>query len=250
MTTTRSTHLTPTKSNLGRSAAGVALAALLAVGAAACGTSPTDQSAGTPEATVAVDTTATDSSSSDSVAVEASAVSTLSDEERAGLLYMVDEEKLAHDVYVTLGEVWGLQTFENISASETTHMAEVRTLLDRYGIPDPTIDLAIGEFADPAFTALYDQLVAQGRTSVTEALAVGAGIEELDIVDLDVRAAQTDETAIAAVYANLRSGSENHLRAFVGALEARGVTYSPVHLDQASYDAVLAASTSRGRGQG
>ena len=29
---------------------------------------------------------------------------------------MVEEEKLAHDVYVTLGEAWDIQTFENISA--------------------------------------------------------------------------------------------------------------------------------------
>ena len=112
MTTTRSTHQVPTNRRRGRGVAGVGLAALLTVGAAACGTSVSDQSAATSDGTVAVDTTTTDPSSSDSVAVEATAVSVLSDEERAGLLYMVDEEKLAHDVYVTLGEVWGLQTFD------------------------------------------------------------------------------------------------------------------------------------------
>ena len=178
-------------------------------------------------------------------ALDASATSVLTDDERSGLLYMVEEEKLAHDVYVTLGDVWGLQTFENISASETTHTDRVRALLDAYGIADPTEGMGVGEFADPAFTALYDQLVARGLTSVTEALAVGAEIEELDIVDLDARAAQTDVAAIDAVYAELRSGSENHLRAFTRALDARGVVYEPSHLDQADYDAVLAASTRR-----
>ena len=175
-----------------------------------------------------------------------SATSVLTDDERSGLLYMVEEEKLAHDVYVTLGDVWGLQTFENISASETTHTDRVRALLDAYGIADPTVGMGVGEFADPAFTALYDQLVARGLTSVTEALAVGAEIEELDIVDLDARAAQTDVAAIDAVYAELRSGSENHLRAFTRALDTRGVVYEPSHLDQADYDAVLAASSSKG----
>lgn len=253
MTTTRSPHHAPTSHRRGRGVAGVALSAFLAVGVAACGSSVSDQSTGTSDTTAALTSTsaATDSGSSltGSVTVDASAaaVSVLSDDERAGLLYMVEEEKLAHDVYVTLGAEWGLSTFENISKAETTHVAQVQTLLDRYGLADPTTGLGVGEFNDPAFSALYDQLVERGRTSVTDALAVGAEIEELDIVDLDVRTAQTDESAIAAVYANLRSGSENHLRAFVGGLDARGVTYSPVHLDRTAYDAILAGSASKGR---
>ncbi len=34
------------------------------------------------------------------------------------LQYMVAEEKLAHDVYVTLGEEYGLRIFTNIARSE------------------------------------------------------------------------------------------------------------------------------------
>ena len=56
---------------------------------------------------------------------------------------------------------------------------------------------------------------------MTEALAVGAEIEELDIVDLDARTAGTEVAAIDAVYAELRSGSENHLRAFTRSLDVR-----------------------------
>ena len=216
MTTTRRNH------PRARSVAAVALSAALGLGVVACG-STADRGSGASASTSTADaptTTPAVPGGSGNV-VDASATAVLSDDERAGLLYMVEEEKLAHDVYVMLGEVWGLRTFENISGSETTHMARIQDLLDAYGIADPTEGLGIGEFADPTFTALYDQLVERGRTSVTEALAVGVEIEELDIVDLDARTAGTEVAAIDAVYAELRSGSENHLRAFTRSLDAR-----------------------------
>lgn len=239
MTTTRRNHLRA------RSVAAVALSAALGLGVVACG-GTTDQGSATSVTTPS--TVALTAPGSTAVALDMAATTVLTDDERAGLLYMVEEEKLAHDVYATLGDVWGLQIFENISGSETTHMARLQDVLDAHGIADPTEGLGIGEFTDPTFTAIYDQLVERGRTSVTEALAVGAEIEELDIVDLDARAAGTEVAVIDAVYAELRSGSENHLRAFTRSLAARGVVYEPSHLDQADYDAVLAASPSKGRG--
>ena len=214
MTTTRRNHLRA------RSVAAVALSAALGLGVVACG-STADRGSGASARTATTDTTAS-SPATTAERRRRQRDRVLTDAERAGLLYMVEEEKLAHDVYVTLGEEWGLQTFENIPSSETTHMARVQDLLDAYGIADPTEGLGIGEFADPTFTALYDQFVARGMTSVTEALAVGAEIEELDIVDLDARMAGTEVAAIDAVYAELRSGSENHLRAFTRALDASG----------------------------
>ena len=62
----------------------------------------------------------------------AAAVS-LSDEEKAALLFLREEEKLARDVYTALSATWNARVFSNISASESRHMASVKTLLDRYG---------------------------------------------------------------------------------------------------------------------
>ncbi len=59
---------------------------------------------------------------------------------------------------------------------------------------------------------LYDQLVA-------DALRVGAAVEEIDILDLEERIAQTDKAEIQLVYENLAKGSRNHLRAFTSTLE-------------------------------
>lgn len=162
-----------------------------------------------------------------------------------GLLWMREEEKLARDVYLTLSERWDLPIFANIAGSEQTHTDAVGDLLELYGIPDPmAVDLA-GVFVDPAIQALYDRLVVQGSRSLTDALIVGAAIEDMDIVDLRLR--ETGIPAIDAVYANLQKGSRNHLRAFVRTLESRGGEYSPAYLTTADYVAIIDAPTERGR---
>ncbi len=166
--------------------------------------------------------------------------SDLSAEEQAGLVWMREEEKLAHDVYVALYETWGLQTFNTIAVSEQAHMESVLGLLERYGIADPAAGKALGEFSNPDLQALYARLVAQGQASALEALKVGAYIEELDIADLQARLSQIDNADIQQVYTNLLTGSGSHLRAFVRVLEWQfGTQYTPQVLDEATYQSII-----------
>ncbi|MBZ4417246.1 DUF2202 domain-containing protein [Myxococcus sp. RHSTA-1-4] len=163
----------------------------------------------------------------------------LTQDERQGLLYIREEEKLARDVYTTLLERWGHRTFANIRESEQTHMDAVKSLLDAYGLPDPVEGRGHGEFSDPSLQKLYDELIARGTTSLQAALEVGAGIEELDIVDLRARMAQTPRGDIQRVYGNLMAASGNHLRAFTRALGRQGVVYQPVYLSPEEYAAIV-----------
>jgi len=171
------------------------------------------------------------------------------------LLFMREEEKLARDVYNTLYGIWGQPTFQNIASSEQAHMDEVKQLLDRYGLTDPA--LAPGQFTDPTLQALYDQLVAQGSTSLADALKVGAAIEEIDIQDLQTRLTQTDNADIQWVYNNLMSGSISHLNAFTGVLlQQTGEVYQPQYLSAEYYQSILTGSNgnsyqgSNGNGRG
>ncbi len=168
-------------------------------------------------------------------------VGTLSEEEIAGLLYMREEEKLAHDVYMTLYDLWGLPLFQNIASSETVHTETIRALIENYGLADPAAGNAVGVFNNADLQALYDQLVAQGSESLEAALRVGAAIEEIDILDLQERLEATTAADIRLAYENLMDGSGNHLRAFVGTLESQtGVTYQPQYLAQEAYAAIMA----------
>jgi len=175
----------------------------------------------------------------------------LTADEIAGLLYMREEEKLAHDVYLTLSSQWGMNIFQNIAGSEATHSEAVLTLINRYGLEDPAAGNGVGVFADPALQALYNQLVVEGGQSLASALRVGAAIEEIDILDLEKHLAQTDQPDIILVYQNLTAGSRNHLRAFVSILGRQtGETYQPQYLSQAAFDAIISTPTERGRGRG
>ena len=77
-------------------------------------------------------------------AAAASAESTLTDAEKAELLYMVEEEKLARDVYVKMFELWGVRSFAMIARAETRHAAALRNVLKLNGIADPTANAAAG----------------------------------------------------------------------------------------------------------
>jgi hypothetical protein len=143
---------------------------------------------------------------------------TLTADEIAGLQFMREEEKLAHDVYVTFYQQYGLTIFNNIASSEATHMAAIKMLLDRYGIADPAAGQPIGVFTNPDLQALYNQLIAQGNQSLAAAVQVGVTIEEVDIRDLQTRLAGTTHADIKQVYTNLMNGSYNHLRAFTRTL--------------------------------
>lgn len=175
----------------------------------------------------------------------------LSADESAALLYLREEEKLAHDVYQVLSVQWGLPIFQNISQSEQTHTDAVKALLDRYGLTDPASSQA-GVFTNPDLQALYNNLTARGSQSLAEALKVGAAIEEIDILDLEYRLAQTDNADIQQVYINLMSGSQNHLRAFTSTLQNQtGAGYQPQYLSAEAYQAIISAPVERsGSGQG
>lgn len=171
---------------------------------------------------------------------------TLTAEERAGLIWMREEEKLAHDVYTALGDKWNTRIFTNIASAEQTHTDAVKALLDRYDITDPSAGTEAGTFTDPDIQALYTTLVSQGSTSLVDALTVGAAIEDLDIADLQARATTTPD--IALVYANLEKGSRNHMRAFAKQLTRNGASYTPTHISQADYDTIVSSDMERGAG--
>ena len=101
------------------------------------------------------------------------------------LQYLVEEEKLARDVYTFLAENVTSQKFANIAKSEQTHMDNVAVILKTYNFFNPTLTRAAGVFRDKELQALYTELTTQGSAGVLEAFEVGVAIEELDIKDLE-----------------------------------------------------------------
>jgi hypothetical protein len=142
------------------------------------------------------------------------------DEAQIATIYSIyEEEKVARDVYITLGAKYpGEKTFANIQLSEQTHMDAVRNLCLKYGIEIPDVDLTVGGFNLPEMKTLYDDFVAYGQTSLMDALQVGIDIEVMDIADLGA-ALEGMPKDVQRVFTNLINGSINHLEAFTSAYE-------------------------------
>jgi len=174
------------------------------------------------------------------------------EEEIGGLTFMREEEKLARDVYLFMYNNWGLAIFQNIANSEQSHMDAVLRLLNTYGIEDPAAAKAPGEFTNNDLQNLYNQLVTQGSQSLSDALKVGAAIEEIDILDLEERLEKTHNPDIVMVYENLMRGSYNHLRSFTSTLyQQNGEVYAPQYLSAELYQSIIGTGiNSGGNGKG
>lgn len=164
----------------------------------------------------------------------------LSADEEAGLIFMREEEKLAHDVYAQLYTTWGTSIFNNIADSEQTHTDAVKLLLIKYNLTDPVGNNGVGVFLDMTLQTLHDNLLADGNQSLIDGLKVGGIIEEVDILDLENELTNNvDNDDIELVYNNLLKGSRNHLRAFVKVLKTNGVTYVPQYLTPEAYQEII-----------
>ena len=174
------------------------------------------------------------------------AIHDLSVVEQRALLFMREEEKLVHDLYVSFYARYNRLIFSNIAQSELTHTNAVMMLLQRYQIADPAQSNGPGEFVDTTLQQLYLRLFTAGNSDLVSALLVSAEAEEVDLRDLSYWSTRVDNQDILMVFDNLAKGSRNHLRAFVRNLTERGLRYSPRVLDQATYDAIISAPFERG----
>lgn len=186
--------------------------------------------------------------------------------EASHLTFMREEEKLARDVYLTFAEMYPDQpVFHTIATkSEQTHTDTMRDKLDQYNLTDPNPDTnnlpgSLGVFTGEEWGWYFDEkfeaLTKTGSSSELDALNVGALIEELDMHDIadcpEVMAKAdyadpcglhyTDETALINAYSSLIDGSENHLRSYVGQIEAviGECNYEAQYLPQEEVDAIL-----------
>ena len=186
--------------------------------------------------------------------------------EASHLTFMREEEKLARDVYLTLANMYPDQDVFNTIAttSEQTHTDTLRDKLAQLDLPDPnpdtndlpaSIGVFLGEDWGWYFTEKFAVLTSMAATSELAALYVGALVEELDMHDIAVcphvmieagypspcALEYTETPALINAYNSLIDGSESHLRAYVGQIEAViGVgNYEAQYLTQAEVDAIL-----------
>jgi hypothetical protein len=117
-------------------------------------------------------------------------------------------------------------------------MNSVLSLLNKYGIPDPS-SVQMGIFVNQDLQVLYNNLISQSNISLIEALKVGATIEDLDINDIDDFIINTSKSDLLTVYNNLTCGSKNHIRSFTTELSNNEVSYEPQFISLEEYNSII-----------
>ena len=149
--------------------------------------------------------------------------SRLTEEQKDRLFFIYQEEKVARDVYIYLGELYPDEsTFASIQLSEQRHMDAAQKLCINYGIDISMIDESeseYGEFHVDYLQDLYETCIGLGEVELVEALKVGKLVEETDIGTLTESIESMDmPDDVIRTYEILREGSYNHLESYEAAI--------------------------------
>lgn len=154
------------------------------------------------------------------------------------LIYAVEEERVARDLYLTAAERWNLRVFDRIARAEAQHELAVTQLAASATVALPAA--ARGVYATPELQKLYTDSLVLVNESEVAALRVGALVEESDIADLRRLADVATDEGTRAVLTQMEQASTRHLNAFVRNLARSGESYQPQVLTAEEFAALTA----------
>jgi len=143
----------------------------------------------------------------------------LTEEQKNMLFFIYEGEKVARDVYITLGKIHKNEnTFALMQFSEQRHIDCARDLCDTYGVETSQVNEDnVGKFESLALQTLYDACAEKGEKSLHDALEVGEFIETGEIEDLE-HASVGMPRDVVNVYDNIKKRNLRHLDTFQAAL--------------------------------
>jgi hypothetical protein len=159
----------------------------------------------------------------------------LTSREKEGMIFIWEEEKVARDLYSSLFRQNNLTIFKNLTESEQRHMDEAKAIILRYGLVVPENETP-ERFDNESLQRIYNELLAEGRSSDQDAIKAAAVFEEISIIDLKRELSSVQAEDIGVVYQGLLAGSRKHLRSYVSELHKMGIEYAPRHLDLGEFE--------------
>lgn len=143
----------------------------------------------------------------------------LSEDQKDMLFFIYEREKVARDVYITLGKIYNNDNmFALMQFEEQRHINCTRDLCNAHGIETSDVDEEkIGVFQSQVLQAIYDACIEKGEKSLHEAFEVAEFIEATDIQDLD-HASVGMPSDVVEVYEKLKNRNLRHLGVFQAAL--------------------------------
>jgi hypothetical protein len=135
----------------------------------------------------------------------------LTEEQKDMLFFIYQEEKVARDVYMTLGQMYKNEsTFGLMQITEQRHLDCARRLCDIYDVDTSSVDESVvGAFESPLLKMLYDAYIEKGKSSLRDALEMAEfiGASDLDMIEHASIGMPSD---VVSVYEKLKKGSLKH----------------------------------------
>ena len=156
------------------------------------------------------------------------------------ILYLVEQEKLAHDFYRSLDTMWVTDIFNRVANEEYEHVGKLSAVAAELmiNVPNHFNEYPAGQFIDNKLRHLYTELMIAANFSLEDAYRTCANLEERKMYDLKMALKEPNFELENLTYKALLIGSEDNFKAFIRALNEMNSGYAPILLNPSEFEAL------------
>ena len=167
----------------------------------------------------------------DTDATPAPTTTNLSDNEKAGLLQIVEIEKLHHDVYLCMAENNQCELFDDLCSCDKNFMDLLSYKVDIYKLENPLTERGTGVYANPDLQTKYNEFILISDSQLKEFLLFARQMEEYGLAQLETHLSQVDGNEdIAKLYSDIQEESKCQLEKIIEKIEHRDPVPHPGNL--------------------
>lgn len=158
----------------------------------------------------------------------------------AVIMYLVEQEKLAHDFYRSLDTMWVTDIFNRVANEEYEHVGKLSAVAAELmiSVPNHFNEYPMGQFIDNKLRHLYAELMISANFSLEDAYRTSANLEERKMVDLKMALKEPNFELENLTYKALLIGSEDNFKAFIRALNEMNSGYTPILMSPSEFEAL------------
>lgn len=156
------------------------------------------------------------------------------------VLYLIEQEKLAHDLYSVLDTIWVTEIFNRLSGDERNHMEKLNAVAVDFMmvVPNHFNEYLPGQYINENLRHLYHDLLLDANLSLEDAYRTCANLEERKILDLRAALKQPNFELETLTYKALLIGAEDNFKLFLRALLEMNAGYQPIHFSNSEFEAL------------
>jgi hypothetical protein len=150
--------------------------------------------------------------------------------EKAGLLTLLEKQKMHRDVYNWIYAQFPSQVFSSLAKHDGALMERLSIKVDKYGLVNPVIDKLAGEFADASIQVQYNDFTRDASGDL-EKMINGAKAMEAELIAevAKERSILSGNPDIDQVYGELMLESQGHLNILNDEMKGLIHIYAPMN---------------------